>query len=136
MTLPGNDRAEAIAAMVQANCRRLSARTGAAVVASLAVPSLVMAALAVTTTGAAQAAVPDTWGFAFVDKPMVAGIPYLSHQAGIWPPPLHVHSAPGAPGQVLNSTVNGENAGAPPTAKQRTATNSLSRTGLTAVPGT
>ncbi len=40
--------------MVQANRGRLSARTGAVVVASLAVPSLVMAALAVTTTGAAE----------------------------------------------------------------------------------
>ncbi len=69
--------------------------------ASLAVASLVMAGVAVTAAGAAQAAVPDRWGFAFVGKPMVAGIPDLSHQAGSWPAPLHVHSAPGAPGQVF-----------------------------------
>src|SRR5258708_9052434 len=50
---------------------------------------------------AAQAAVPDKWGLAFVDKPTVAGIPDLSHQAGTWPAPMHAHSAPVAPGQVI-----------------------------------
>lgn len=57
--------------------------------------------LALTAAGTAQAAVPDKWGFAFVDKPTVAGIPDLSHQAGTWPALMHAHSAPGAPGQVI-----------------------------------
>jgi hypothetical protein len=87
--------------MVQAAGRRLTARVGIAFVAGLTVTSLVMAGLAITATGTARAAVPDKWGFAFVDKPMVAGIPDLSHQAGTWPVSLHVHSAPGAPGQVF-----------------------------------
>src|SRR6266699_7072503 len=105
--IPGITRAQGTAprkgsaTMVQATCRRLTARARTAVVASLAVASLVMAGVAVTAAGAAQAAVPDRWGFAFVGKPMVAGIPDLSHQAGSWPAPLHAHSAPGAPGQVF-----------------------------------
>jgi hypothetical protein len=72
--------------------RRLTAGLGAAGLA---------AGLIMTAAGTAQAAVPDKWGFAFVDKPAVAGIPDLTHQAGTWPAPLHAHSAPGAPGQVV-----------------------------------
>lgn len=60
-----------------------------------------VAGLAVTAAGVAQAAVPAKWGFAFIDKPTVAGIPDLTHQAGSWPAPLHVHSAPGVLGQVI-----------------------------------
>ncbi len=56
---------------------------------------------ALTATGAAQAAVPDRWGFAFVSAPSVPGIPDLQHQAGSWPAPFHVHTAPGAVGQVF-----------------------------------
>jgi hypothetical protein len=59
------------------------------------------AGLAITGAGPAQAAVPDKWGFAFIDKPTVAGIPDLSHQAGTWPALMHAHSAPGVPGQVI-----------------------------------
>jgi hypothetical protein len=50
---------------------------------------------------AAQASVPDGWGFAYVDNPSVAGIPDPNHQAGSWPPGFVVHSAPGGVGQVL-----------------------------------
>jgi hypothetical protein len=57
--------------------------------------------LATAATTAAQAAVPDHWGFAFVDKPAVPGIPDLNHQAGSWPAPFKVHVTPGAPGQVF-----------------------------------
>lgn len=52
-------------------------------------------------TGPAQAAVPDHWGFAFVDKPAVPGIPDLSRQAGSWPPGFKVHVTPGVIGQVF-----------------------------------
>ena len=57
--------------------------------------------LAAATAGTAQAAVPDKWGFAFVSKPAVAGVPDLAHQAGTWPAPLHAHTTPGAIGQVF-----------------------------------
>jgi hypothetical protein len=59
------------------------------------------AGLATAVAGVAQAAVPDHWGFAFVNKPTVAGIPDLSHQAGSWPSAFHVHVAPGVTGQVF-----------------------------------
>jgi hypothetical protein len=52
---------------------------------------------AVTAVAPAQAAVPDRWGFAFVDT--MVGIPALSHQAGSWPPGFTVSVSPGAPGQ-------------------------------------
>lgn len=54
-----------------------------------------------TAAGSAQAAVPDHWGFAFVNNPSVAGVPVLSHQAGSWPAVFHVHSAPAAGMRVL-----------------------------------
>jgi hypothetical protein len=61
-----------------------------------------LAGAAITAgAGVAQAAVPNQWGFAFVSKPAVAGIPDLSHQAGSWPSPLHAHSTPGVVGQVF-----------------------------------
>jgi hypothetical protein len=59
------------------------------------------AGLSAVATTAAQAAVPDRWGFAFVGKPAVPGIPDLNHQAGSWPAPFKVHVTPGAPGQVF-----------------------------------
>jgi hypothetical protein len=52
---------------------------------------------AVTAAAPAQAAVPDHWGFAYVNIP--AGIPDVSHQAGSWPAPFKVTVSPGAPGQ-------------------------------------
>ena len=72
--------------------RRLAAGLGAA--------GLVMG-MALTSAVTAQAAVPDRWGFAFVDRPAVKGIPDQNHQAGSWPAPMVVHSAPGAPGEVI-----------------------------------
>ncbi len=61
----------------------------------------VAAGLAATAAGPAQAAVPNKWGFAFVNKPAVPGIPDPTHQAGSWPAAFKVHSAPGAVGRVL-----------------------------------
>jgi hypothetical protein len=60
-----------------------------------------VAGLAAATAGTAQAAVPNKWGFAFVSKPSVPGIPDLNHQAGSWPAPLHAHTKPGVVGQVF-----------------------------------
>jgi hypothetical protein len=60
-------------------------------------------ALISVVAGAARAAIPDRWGFAYVDKPTVPGIPVLAHQAGSWPAVFKVHSMPGAPGQVFVS---------------------------------
>src|SRR5258708_1002944 len=48
---------------------------------------------------AAQASVPDNWGFAYVNTP--SGVPDPNHQAGSWPPGFVVHTTPGAPGQVF-----------------------------------
>ncbi|HET9896177.1 MAG TPA: hypothetical protein VFQ44_14710 [Streptosporangiaceae bacterium] len=59
------------------------------------------AGLAAATAGAAHAAVPDKWGFAFVSKPSVPGIPDLTHQAGSWPAAFKVHTTPGAAGRVI-----------------------------------
>ncbi|HUC56324.1 MAG TPA: hypothetical protein VMA95_02920 [Streptosporangiaceae bacterium] len=61
----------------------------------------VAAGLVSATAGVAQAAVPNKWGFAFVSKPAVAGVPDLGHQAGSWAAPLHAHTTPGATGQVF-----------------------------------
>ena len=61
---------------------------------------MVMAGFVVALAGPAQAAVPDHWGFAYVDKPSVPGTPDLTHQAGSWPAPFKVHVTPGAVGQV------------------------------------
>jgi hypothetical protein len=72
----------------------ISRLTAAASVIGLA------AGLATATATAAHAAVPDKWGFAFVNNPSVPGIPVLTHQAGSWPAALHVHTAPGVLGQV------------------------------------
>ena len=71
--------------------RRVAAGAGAIGVA---------AALVASAAGPAQAAVPDKWGFAYVDQPSVASTPTLSHQAGSWPAPLHAHSAPAGGGRV------------------------------------
>ncbi len=56
--------------------------------------------LAAITAGAAQASVPDKWGFAFVANPAAPGVPPLSHQAGSWTSG-HVTSHPGLLGQVF-----------------------------------
>jgi hypothetical protein len=58
-------------------------------------------ALVTVLAGPAQAAVPNRWGFAFVNNPSVAGIPDPTHQAGSWPPAFKVTTTPGAPGQVF-----------------------------------
>jgi hypothetical protein len=65
--------------------------------AGIAVLGLGGGLAAVTAAASAQAAVPDHWGFAYVNIP--AGIPDLSHQAGSWPAPFKVSVSPGAPGQ-------------------------------------
>jgi hypothetical protein len=56
---------------------------------------------ALGTAGVAVAGVPNHWGFAYVSAPAKAGTPPLTHQAGSWPAPFHVHVTPGAVGQVL-----------------------------------
>jgi hypothetical protein len=66
-------------------------------VSAVAAICFVLAAMA----GAAQAAIPDHWGFAFVDKPSVPGIPDVNHQAGSWPAAFKVHVTPGGVGQVF-----------------------------------
>ena len=48
---------------------------------------------------AAQASVPDNWGFAYVNTS--SGVPDINHQAGSWPPGFVVHTTPGAPGEVF-----------------------------------
>jgi hypothetical protein len=62
---------------------------------------LALAGFVVALAGPAQAAVPDHWGFAYVDKPSVPGIPDPTHQAGSWPAAFKVHVTPGAVGQVF-----------------------------------
>ncbi|WP_204059721.1 hypothetical protein [Microbispora corallina] len=59
--------------------------------------ALVAAGLAVPA--GAGAAVPDRWGFAFVDT--TAGIPDPARQAGSWPPGFSVQVSPGGVGEVL-----------------------------------
>jgi hypothetical protein len=54
----------------------------------------------VAFAGPASSAVPDHWGFAYVNKPSVPGIPDVNHQAGSWPAPFKVHVTPGLVGQV------------------------------------
>jgi hypothetical protein len=77
-----------------------SAGIGRRAAAGLAALS-VGAGLAVAVAGAAWAAVPDRWGFAFVSNPAVPGIPPPAHQKGSWPAPLKVTTKPGAVGQVF-----------------------------------
>ena len=59
-----------------------------------------VAGFLVALAGPARSAVPDHWGFAYVNKPSVAGIPDVNHQAGSWPTPFKVHVTPGLVGQV------------------------------------
>jgi len=59
----------------------------------------VLAATGIVWAGPAQAAVPDNWGFAYVNTP--SGVPDVNHQAGSWPPGFVVHTTPGAPGEVF-----------------------------------
>jgi hypothetical protein len=47
----------------------------------------------------AQASVPDSWGFAYVNT--FSGTPDLNHQAGSWPAGFFVHTSPGVTGQVF-----------------------------------
>jgi hypothetical protein len=70
-------------------------------VVSAVVGFCLAAALASVLAGAARAAIPDRWGFAYVDKPSVPGIPVLAHQAGSWPAPFKVHVTPGGVGRVF-----------------------------------
>ncbi|MFI6318893.1 hypothetical protein ACIBG8_15295 [Nonomuraea sp. NPDC050556] len=60
-----------------------------------------LASVAATQTAlAAHAAVPNRWGFAYVDIP--SGIPNPSHQAGSWAPGPMVSVSPGVPpGQTV-----------------------------------
>jgi len=69
--------------------------------AGLLVALLMAGAVTTVLTGPAQAAVPNDWGFAFVGTPSVASVPVLSHQAGSWPSPFHVHVTPGLVGQAF-----------------------------------
>jgi hypothetical protein len=69
-------------------------------VSALAIFGFAASGLAVMAASA-QAAIPDHWGFAFVDKPSVASIPDVNHQAGSWPAPFKVHATPGGVGQVF-----------------------------------
>src|SRR5947208_259356 len=78
---------------VGANIRRRA-------VSGLAAFGLVVGLL-VALAGPAKSAVPDHWGFAYVSKPAVSGVPDLNHQAGSWPAPFKVHSTPGLVGQVV-----------------------------------
>ncbi|WP_214318195.1 hypothetical protein [Nonomuraea sediminis] len=50
-------------------------------------------------TGTAAAAVPNRWGFAYVNIP--SGIPDPSHQAGSWPAGFNVTVSPGVPGETF-----------------------------------
>jgi hypothetical protein len=75
------------------NIRRQA--VSAAVACGLAASALALAA------EVAQASIPDQWGFAFVNKPSVPGIPDVNHQAGSWVPPFKVHVTPGGVGQVF-----------------------------------
>jgi hypothetical protein len=72
-------------------------RRGAIIAAAL----FLIGAIITILTGQARAAVPNRWGFAFVDKPTVAGVTDPNHQAGSWPAPFQVKSSPGVVGQVL-----------------------------------
>src|SRR6185437_11009308 len=72
-------------------------RRGAIIAAAL----FLIGAIITILTGQARAAVPNRWGFAFVDKPTVAGVTDPNHQAGSWPAAFQVKSSPGVVGQVL-----------------------------------
>ncbi|MFC7648524.1 hypothetical protein ACFQX6_54865 [Streptosporangium lutulentum] len=61
----------------------------------LCVTVLLASGLAMATS--AQAAVPDRWGFAYVNA--YSGVPSLAHQAGSWGPGFNVTVTPGALGQ-------------------------------------
>ncbi|AWS46202.1 hypothetical protein [Streptosporangium sp. 'caverna'] len=62
----------------------------------LCVTLLLVSGLAATATSA-QAAVPDRWGFAYVNA--YSGIPSPAHQAGSWSVGFNVSVTPGAVGQ-------------------------------------
>lgn len=62
----------------------------------LCVTLLFVSGLAATATSA-QAAVPDRWGFAYVNT--YSGIPSTAHQAGSWSVGFNVSVTPGAVGQ-------------------------------------
>lgn len=61
---------------------------------------LLIGALITALSGAAQASVPNVWGFAFVSRPSVAGSTPARYEAGSGPGLLEVRTTPGAPGQV------------------------------------
>ncbi|MEU6409084.1 hypothetical protein [Microbispora sp. NPDC046933] len=59
----------------------------------------VVAAGATAGAGAANAAVPDVWGFAYVD--VTSGVPNLAYQAGSWAPGPTVTVSPGGSGEYF-----------------------------------
>ena len=65
----------------------------------IATATFLVAGGLVWASPAAQASVPDNWGFAYVNTP--SGVPDINHQAGSWPPGFVVHTTPGAPGEVF-----------------------------------
>lgn len=58
------------------------------------------AGFVIAWAGPARSAVPDHWGFAYVNNPSVPSVPDVNHQAGSWPSPYKVHVSPGLVGQV------------------------------------
>ncbi|WP_062437264.1 hypothetical protein [Herbidospora daliensis] len=50
-------------------------------------------------TSPAQAAVPNRWGYAYVNVPV--GVPSLAHQAGSWPGGFNVSVTPGGAGETI-----------------------------------
>lgn len=79
----------------------LPARRLAAASAALSLGLTGAVSMIALSAGVAQAAVPDRWGFAYVSKPAVPGIPDAQHQAGSWPAPFKVTTKPGVVGQVI-----------------------------------
>ncbi|MEV4456456.1 hypothetical protein [Microbispora sp. NPDC049633] len=68
------------------------------VVTRLLLLCAMVAAGAVAGAGAANAAVPDVWGFAYVN--VTSGVPSMAHQAGSWAAG-NVSVSPGVPGEFF-----------------------------------
>lgn len=60
---------------------------------------LVALGLVQVAAAPAQAAVPNRWGYAYVNVP--SGVPSLAHQAGSWPAAFNVSVTPGVPGETV-----------------------------------
>jgi len=69
------------------------------VFARLLVLCAMVAAGAAAGAGTANAAVPDVWGFAYIDTS--SGVPNVAHQAGSWGPGPTVTVSPGGPGEYF-----------------------------------